>query len=57
MGGVIPFREVPNRQVKPKTIKEKAAKEKIPKLIEKKPRPEQYKRKTATYKQIQEYIK
>lgn len=55
--GLIPFREVPNRQVKPKVIKEKVVKEKIPKLIEKKTRPEHYNRKTATYKQIQEYIK
>lgn len=55
--GLIPFREVPNRQVKPKVIKEKVVKEKIPKLIEKKTRPENYNRKTVTYKQIQEYIK
>ncbi len=55
--GLIPFREVPNRQVKPKVIKEKVVKEKIPKLIENKPRAQHYNRKTATYKQIQEYIK
>ena len=55
--GLIPFREVPNRQVKPKVIKERVVKEKIPKLIEKKTRPENYNRKIATYKQIQEYIK
>ena len=54
---LIPYREVPNRQTKPKAIKEKVIKEKVPKLIEKKPRPEYYNRKTATYKQIQEYIK
>lgn len=55
--GLIPFREVPNRQVKPKVIKEKVVKDKIPKLIENKPRAQHYNRKTATYKQIQEYIK
>lgn len=55
--GLIPFREVPNSQVKPKVIKERVVKEKIPKLIEKKTRPEHYNRKIATYKQIQEYIK
>ena len=54
---LIPYREVPNRQIKPKEIKEKSIKEKVPKLIEKKPRPEHYNRKTATYKEIQEYIK
>lgn len=51
--GLIPYRKVPNRRRKSKTIQTKL---KIPKMVEKKPRPEHYNLKHATYNQIKEFV-
>ena len=51
--GLIPYRKVPNRRKKTRTT---APKLKIPKMIEKKPRPEHYNLKHATYNQIKEFV-